>query len=63
MINFCSDQGHTRVYGEAYVCTPQPETRRLRIVEPTPRRENAEQDKKGHLWVVTNSFCELQQKC
>jgi hypothetical protein len=27
MINFCSDQGRTRVYGEVYVCTPQPEIR------------------------------------
>jgi hypothetical protein len=27
MSNFCSDQGRTRVCGEAYVCTPQPETR------------------------------------
>jgi hypothetical protein len=27
MRNFCSDQGRTRVFGEAYVCTPQPETR------------------------------------
>jgi hypothetical protein len=27
MSNFCSDQGRTRVFGEAYVCTPQPETR------------------------------------
>ena len=27
MSSFCSDQGRTRVCGEAYVCTPQPETR------------------------------------
>ncbi|MFZ0484640.1 MAG: hypothetical protein WAL93_14725, partial [Desulfobacterales bacterium] len=27
MSNFCPDQGRTRVFGEAYVCTPQPETR------------------------------------
>ncbi|MFZ0482481.1 MAG: hypothetical protein WAL93_03745, partial [Desulfobacterales bacterium] len=27
MSNFCPDQGRTRVCGEAYVCTPQPETR------------------------------------
>jgi len=27
MSNFCSDQGRTRVFGEAYVCTPQPEAR------------------------------------
>jgi hypothetical protein len=27
MSNFCSDQDRTRVCGEAYVCTPQPETR------------------------------------
>jgi hypothetical protein len=27
MSNFCSDQGRTKVCGEAYVCTPQPETR------------------------------------
>jgi hypothetical protein len=54
MRNFCSDQGRTRVCGEAYVCTPQPETRGLRLVEPTPWRENADQDKKGHLWMDTN---------
>ncbi|PLX52787.1 MAG: hypothetical protein C0611_07630 [Desulfobacteraceae bacterium] len=56
---FFSDQGRTRVCGprsrdrKAYVCKPQPETRGLRLVEPTPRRENAEQDKKGHLWMDT----------
>ena len=27
MSNFCPDQGRTRVFGEAYYCTPQPETR------------------------------------
>jgi len=27
MSNFCPDQGRTRVCGEAYACTPQPETR------------------------------------
>ncbi len=27
MSNFCPDQGRTRVFGEAYACTPQPETR------------------------------------
>jgi hypothetical protein len=27
MSSFCFDQGRTRVCGEAYVCTPQPETR------------------------------------
>jgi len=27
MSSFCSDQGRTRVFGEAYACTPQPETR------------------------------------
>jgi hypothetical protein len=27
MSNFCSDQGRTRVFGEAYVCMPQPEAR------------------------------------
>ena len=27
MSNFCSDQGRTRVFGETYVCTSQPETR------------------------------------
>ena len=27
MSNFCPDQGRTRVCGEVYVCTPQPETR------------------------------------
>jgi len=27
MNNFCLVQGHTRVCGEAYDCTPQPETR------------------------------------
>jgi len=53
MSNFCSDQGRTRVCGKAYVGTPQPETRGLRLVEPTPRRENVDQDKKGHLWTGT----------
>jgi hypothetical protein len=39
MNNFCPDQGRTRVYGEAYACTPQPET----------RGERRAQGKKGHL--------------
>jgi hypothetical protein len=43
MSSFCSDQGRTRVCGEGYVCTPQPEN-----------RGDAEQDKKGHLWMDTN---------
>ena len=33
MSNFCPDQGRTRVCGEAYVCTPQPETRGERRAE------------------------------
>jgi hypothetical protein len=58
MSNFCSDQGRTRVCGprmagqegvRLYAAAGNP--RPPRLVEPTPRRENAEQGKKGHLWM------------
>ena len=62
---FFSDKGRTRVCSETYVCTPQPGTRGLRLrfqpvgltgrrVGPTPRRENAEQVKKGHFSMETS---------
>jgi hypothetical protein len=38
---------------EAYVSTLRAETRGLRLVEPTPRRENAAHRKNSHLWMET----------
>jgi hypothetical protein len=43
MRNFCPDQGRTRVYGEAYV---------LYAATENPHK-NAEQGKKGRLWMDT----------
>ncbi len=39
---------------EAYFSTSRAETRGLRLVEPTPQRENAAHRKNSHLWMDTN---------
>jgi len=41
---------------EAYFSTSRMETRGLRLVEPTPRRENAAHRKNNHLWMETKGF-------
>ena len=56
MSNFCPDQGRTRVCGEAYACTPHAGLFSSRRRNPA---ENAEQGKKGHLWMDTRKGSEL----
>ena len=49
---FCVGQGRTRVCGEAYSCTSQPETCGERRTTPTMKNEVLRQ--KDHLWMDTS---------
>jgi len=50
MSNFCSDQGRTRVFGPRKAG----QEGGMSVRRSRKPAENAEQDKKGHLWMDTN---------